>query len=242
MKPKINMPIHFKHRSTGIEIMDDLDCKGEVVDQTLRELDFINQWLGGNAVTLNGLKSLFKTIPKNQKISIADLGCGSGEMLRLIAKHASKEGRQVDLIGMDANPNITSYAQKHSTGFDNIQIESTNIFSDEFRKRKFDIVLATLFLHHFTEDELIGIFSSLKNQANLGIVINDIHRHPLGYYSIKFLTQLFSKSAMVKFDAPLSVLRAFKKEELKNILQKAGIEKYQLKWKWAFRWQLVITN
>jgi 2-polyprenyl-3-methyl-5-hydroxy-6-metoxy-1,4-benzoquinol methylase len=236
------MNTHFKYRSTGIEVMDDLDCRGEVVDQTLRELDFINQWLGGNAVTLDGLQSLWETFPKNQKITIADLGCGSGEMLRLIAKLASKEGREVELIGMDANPNITSYAQKHSIGFENVKIEATNIFSDEFRKQKFDIVLATLFLHHFTEDELIGIFSSFKNQATHGIIINDIHRHPLAYYSIKFLTRLFSKSAMVKFDAPLSVLRAFKKEELKDILQKAGIEKYQLKWKWAFRWQLVISS
>lgn len=236
------MAVNFTHRSTGIEIMDDLDCRGEVVDQTLRELDFINHWLGGNAVTLNGLQSLWKTIPKNEKLIIADLGCGSGEMLRLITKLAGEEERQVDLIGMDANPNITLYAQKHSTGFANIKIEATNIFSDEFRKQKFDIVLATLFLHHFTKDELIRIFSSLKNQANHGIIINDIHRHPLAYYSIKFLTRLFSKSAMVKFDAPLSVLRAFKKEELKNILQKAGIEKYQLRWKWAFRWQLVIIS
>ncbi len=236
------MAVNLKHRSTGIEIMDDLDCKGEVVDQTLRELDFINHWLGGNVVTLDGLKSLWRYIPQREKISIADLGCGSGEMLRLIAKRATKAGREVEFIGMDANPNITSYALDHSREFKNIQIEATNIFSDEFRKRKFDIVLATLFLHHFTDDELIGIFSSLKNQAKHGVIINDIHRHPLAYYSIKLLTHLFSKSAMVKFDAPLSVLRAFKKEELKNILQKAGIGKYQLKWKWAFRWQLIITN
>ncbi|MFN5432860.1 MAG: SAM-dependent methyltransferase, partial [Cyclobacteriaceae bacterium] len=74
------MAIDFTHRSTGIEIMDDLACRGEVVDQTLRELDFINHWLGGNAVTLNGLRSLWKTIPKNHRITIADLGCGSGEM------------------------------------------------------------------------------------------------------------------------------------------------------------------
>jgi 2-polyprenyl-3-methyl-5-hydroxy-6-metoxy-1,4-benzoquinol methylase len=236
------MAINFTHRSAGIEIMDDLDCHGEVVDQTLRELDFINHWLGGNAVTLDGLNSLWKTIPKDHKISIVDLGCGSGEMLRLIAKQATKEGKQVALIGMDANPNITSYAQKHSVGFENIRIEATHIFSDEFCQQKFDIILATLFLHHFTEDELIEIFSSLKNQAEQGIIINDIHRHPFAYYSIKFLTQFFSKSKMVKFDAPLSVLRAFKKGELKNILQKAGIEKYQLKWKWAFRWQLVIIS
>ncbi len=213
------MAIDFTHRSTGIEIMDDLACRGEVVDQTLRELDFINHWLGGNAVTLNGISSLWKTIPKNLNISIADLGCGSGEMLRLIAKRATNEGREVDLIGMDANPNITSFAQKHTAEFENIQIEATNIFSEEFR--------------------LIGIFSSLKDQANHGIVINDLHRHALAYYSIRLLTQLFSKSAMVKYDAPLSVQRGFKKHDLQLILSRAGIKNYQLKWKWAFRWQLI---
>jgi 2-polyprenyl-3-methyl-5-hydroxy-6-metoxy-1,4-benzoquinol methylase len=236
------MSIRFAHRSTGIEIMDDLDCRGEVVDQTLRELDFINHWLGGNAVTLNGLQSVWKTIPKAQKTSIVDLGCGSGEMLRLIAKRTTKSGRQVDLIGLDANPNITLYAQTHSCGFENIKIETVNIFSEGFRQRKFDIVLATLFLHHFTEEELIGILASLKNQVRYGIIINDIHRHPLAFYSIKLLTMLFSKSAMVKFDAPLSVLRAFKKTELINILHRAGIAHYQLKWKWAFRWQLIIRR
>jgi 2-polyprenyl-3-methyl-5-hydroxy-6-metoxy-1,4-benzoquinol methylase len=236
------MAVNFKHRSTGIEIMDDLDCQGEVVDQTLRELDFINHWLGGNAVTLNGLQSLLKSIPKNEKLTIADLGCGSGEMLRLIAKKARRQRRNVELIGIDANPNITDFAEKHSTGVNNIHFETTNIFSEQFHQRKFDIMLATLFFHHFTEDELIGIFSSLKNQVKHGIIINDIHRHPLAYYSIKWLTKYFSKSVMVQFDAPLSVLRAFKKKELEKILQKAGIEKYQLKWKWAFRWQLIIPS
>jgi len=81
---------------------------------------------------------------------------------------------------------------------------------------------------------------SLKNQVKTAIIVNDIHRHPLAYYSIKWLTSLFSKSSMVKFDAPLSVLRAFKRNELKSILKKAGVENYQLRWRWAFRWQLII--
>lgn len=232
----------FKARSTSIEIMDDLDCQGEVVDQTLRELDFINQWLGGNAVTLKGLQSLWKDVDKAKTISIADLGCGSGEMLRLISKLAASENRKVSLIGIDANSNIIDFAKKHSHGFENISFEASNIFSDEFKSEQFDIVLCTLFLHHFSEEELIAIFRSLKNQAQVGIIVNDIHRHPLAYFSIKWLTQLFSKSAMVKFDAPLSVLRAFTRKEIQQILEKAGIKNYQLRWKWAFRWQLVVLT
>ena len=240
--------ISFKTRSTSIEIMDDLNCHGQVVEQTLCELDFINLWLGGNAVTLNGLEKCWASTRKDQVISIADLGCGSGEMLRLIAARANKQKRKVTLNGFDANPTITRYAKEQTSSSallnnaTEINFESRNIFSSEFKTRKFDIILCTLFLHHFTEKELVQTFQSFKQQARLGIIVNDIHRHPLAYYSIKWLTGLFSKSAMVKFDAPLSVLRAFTRKELEQILLKAEIEHYELSWKWAFRWQLIILN
>ena len=233
-------PIDFNLRSTGLEIMDDLDCKGEVVDQTLRELDFINQWLGGNDVTINAVKAVWRTIPKDQPITIADLGCGSGEMLRILSQLAKREEREVLLYGFDANSNITRFAASHSIDFNNISYQTVNVFSPEFQQQKFDIVLATLFMHHFNEDELVSLFSRLKQQTTTAIIINDIHRHPLAYHSIKLLTKAFSRSAMVKFDAPLSVLRAFTKTELQNILLRAGIKNYQIKWKWAFRWQLTI--
>jgi hypothetical protein len=76
----------------------------------------------------------------------------------------------------------------------------------------------------------------------VGIVVNDLHRHWLAYHAIKILTRLFSKSAMVKYDAPLSVLRGFTRGELADILKKAGIVQYTLKWKWAFRWQIIIRS
>lgn len=236
----INMAIDFSNRSSTIEIMDDLACDGEVVFQTLRELDIINQWLGGNAVTVNALKKSWATIPNEYMITIADLGCGSGEMLRIISQLAERENRKVKMVGFDANPHIIEYARSHSKEFSNISFESTNVFSSEFQDQHFDFVLATLFMHHFTEAELIDLFSSLRKQTRSAIIINDIHRHPLAYYSIKWLTQLFSRSAMVRFDAPLSVMRAFKKNEFDAVMRNASITNYSMKWKWAFRWQLII--
>ncbi len=234
-------PVDFATRSEGIEIMDDLACNGEVVYQTLRELDVINHWLGGNAVTISAVKSVWKSLPE-KKLSVADIGCGSGEMLRILARLARKKNRSVSFFGCDANPHITSYASQHSTEFPEISYEEVDVFSKEFQALKFDIVLATLFFHHFTETQLVELFRSLNQQTRCAIIVNDIHRHPLAYHSIRYLTRWFSKSSMVQFDAPLSVLRSFKKKELIGILAEAGIKTYILRWKWAFRWQLVIST
>lgn len=230
----------FAARSTAIEIMDDLNCSGEVVNQTLRELEFINRTLGGNAITLNGVRALLKN--SSRPVSILDLGCGGGDMLLLLQRKLGRQFPAMMLTGIDANPNIIHYAQQHCQSSHDITFKAINIFSDEFSALSCDIATATLFLHHFTHEQLVTFLRQLVKQCKVGIVINDLHRHPLAYYSIAWLTRLFSKSAMVKFDAPLSVLRGFSREEWKTILAEAGITRYTLRWKWAFRWEVIIYS
>ena len=212
-----------------------------MVNQALVELEIINKWLGGNAVTMNGLHALLSSAAsKNITLKIADLGCGGGDMLKLIARHLKKIGIKATLTGVDANPNIIDFAKENAKSFTEINFQTQDILSASFRSKQHDIVFATLFFHHFTSSQLVEILRSLKSQSAVGIVINDLHRHWLAYYSIKFLTKFFSKSTMVQNDGPLSVLRGFSKKELIEILQHAGIKNYSLKWKWAFRWQLII--
>lgn len=230
----------FSNRSDAVEIMDDLASSGEIINQTLHELDIINQLLGGNHITVRGLHGLLKKNRSASSLHVVDLGCGSGEMLRIVARKFRKTNPQSTFTGIDANPNIVHYAQRHVSDFPEISIVAEDILGESFRAKNFDIILATLFFHHFSSTQLADIFKSLKKHARVGLVINDLHRHWLAYYAIKFLTKLFSKSAMVQHDAPLSVLRGFRKKELIEILQNGGIENYSLKWKWAFRWQLII--
>lgn len=226
--------ISLSTRSSEPEIMDDLDCHGEVVDQTLRELEVINRLLGGDHVTLDGISRLISK-PRDS-YTVADYGCGGGDLASKIIRWGKKRKLTFTVTGVDANPNIVEFARKHNP---DVSFEVLDVFRN---KTDYDIITATLFVHHFDEDQLVELFRSMNAHARVGVVINDIHRHPLSYYSIRILTQLFSKSAMVKFDAPLSVRRAFKKRELINVLNKAGIRKYELKWKWAFRWQIVIPS
>lgn len=231
----------FSIRAYDEEMMDDLDCKGEVIHQTLKELETINTLLGGNYVTINGISKLVKRARVNH-LSLADLGCGGGDILRLIRRWTEKRNIKAELFGIDANPNIVEEAKQSTPSSYSINFQAQNIFSEQFRSRSFDIVTGTLFFHHFTNEQLTEFFRQLKSQTRIGFVINDIHRHWFAYHSIKWLTQFFSRSPMVQNDAPLSVLRAFRKEELNGILKNAGITNYSIRWMWAFRWQVIVFS
>jgi 2-polyprenyl-3-methyl-5-hydroxy-6-metoxy-1,4-benzoquinol methylase len=230
----------YSVRSINEEIMDDLTCSGEVVRQTLRELEVINRLLGGNNVTIDGIAKLLETGVASMPVVIADLGCGGGDILKLIALWSRKKKIDVHLLGVDANAHITAFAKENTKDIREITYLTENIFSTSFQKREFDIVAGTLFFHHFSAQQLEDFFRQLKTQVRVGIIINDIHRHWFAYHSIRLLTKVFSKSSMVKYDAPLSVLRAFKKKDWIGILQRAGITNYTIRWRWAFRWQIII--
>jgi 2-polyprenyl-3-methyl-5-hydroxy-6-metoxy-1,4-benzoquinol methylase len=163
-------------------------------------------------------------------------------MLVEIAEWGRRKKISMELLGVDANPHIINFAKSNAKDYPEISFVTENILSAEFRRNKFDIVLATLFTHHFTNEELGELLKSLHRQSSIGIVINDLHRHWLAYHSISLITKWFSKSSMVQYDAPVSVLRSFSRPDLDSILHSAGISNYALTWKWAFRWQLIIQT
>lgn len=229
----------FTFRSNQREMMDDLNSSGQVLEQTLRELGVINKRLGGNKVTISGIELLLQNIPSHQPITIADIGCGQGDVLVAIAQRLSTRYSKLKLVGIDANPHIIDMARNNTAQYPQIKFECIDILTEAFRNQKYDIVTCSLFTHHFKDNQLVDMYASLKNQATLGVVINDLHRHWMAYYSIKVLVSIFSKSPMVRHDAPISVLRAFHRRDIVDILAKAGIHHYALKWMWAFRWRLV---
>lgn len=224
--------------------MDDLLLAGEDMHQTLEELEVINNLLGGHKVVLNALEKLIAKHNNNlpQPLHIADIGCGGGDTLLSIAKWAKKKNIAVKLTGVDANDYIVQVAQKRCSGFSNIQLEQHDVFSQDFAQHKYDVLVCSLFCHHFTDEQLVKMFEQLHQQAQVAVIINDLHRHWFAYHSIKWLTTLFSKSYLVKNDGPLSVWRAFKRDELKQLVQQAGIQNYSLRWMWAFRWQLLLEK
>lgn len=229
---------NLRYRDTSKEILDDLTCSGEAVAQNLKELDLINTLLGGNAISIKALKKVLQQA-RAKHLSIADLGCGSGQLMIEMHNMLHKKGIESSFVGFDANPFIVNYGINHCKAYSNIAFMQKDVMLDPISE-KFDIMHAALFLHHFTEEELIILLSNMRQYTRKAIIINDLHRHSLAYYSIKFLTQLFSKSHMVKHDAALSVAKGFTKKEWRVLIKAAGFTKWEIQWAWAFRHQIIL--
>lgn len=231
--------MNFSQRATEPELMDDLDLASDALRQNLEELEIINTRLGGYRIVTDALARLRAKMPPRRPLRLADLGSGGGDTLRYIASWARRRHLPVQLMGIDANPFMLEYATEKSQAYPEISFQQQDIFAAEFRAQHFDVITCSLFCHHFTDDELAGLLRQLRQQAGVAVIINDLHRHAVAYYSIKWLTRLFRGSYLVRNDAPLSVARAFTKADWQRILQQAGIDKYELRWRWAFRWQVV---
>lgn len=226
----------FRNRSKEKEIMDNFALASQEIDPVLQELEVINKLLGGFSVFYDA----FKVIKLHNSDSICDWGCGGGDSLKILNTYFSKKALQLNFIGIDATPAAITFAERTHQSATNLHFRQANVLTEEFKADEFDVIISSLFTHHFDDDEWINLIKKMILSAKKAVVINDLHRHWLAYYSIALLTQLFSKSPMVQHDSKISVLRGFKKKELIALLQKAGIKNYRIKWMWAFRWQVII--
>lgn len=211
------------------EIMDDVEIQDERIDRALVELNLVNIFLGGRSTMRAGLNIVRKNSGHDHAMTILDAGAGGADVFNCeVGEHA--------IIALDRNPRICSFLQKRKR-------EATicgDALALPLKNQSVDIVHASLFLHHFTEDEIKRLLLSFSSVARQAIILNDLRRSIVAYVGIWILTRIFSRSPMVKHDGPLSVLRAFSRQDLDTILHNCNFTNVVIRRKWAFRWLVVI--
>jgi hypothetical protein len=231
-----------KYRSDQTEIMDDLEFQGVEMKNLLKDLKVVNKWLGGNTITIDGIKKLLQDHPNGEKLTILDIGCGDGELLRRCADFGRHNNFSFECIGLDFNENILAYAKERSKGYANIKFQKVDVFLEEKLIPNCDIAICTLFLHHFGNKKIEAFLKTLINKVTAGIVINDLHRNRQAFSLFKIVSILFLKTKTARHDGLISIAKGFKKDELEKISRQIPNQNSEIHWRWAFRYQWILKK
>lgn len=233
----------FRVRTDTDELMDDFSITDERLTDALEELRWVNRFLGGYSTTMAVLAPFLRS-RSGQVTRILDLGTGIADFPEYIIRWADKFNIDVEITAVDANPATIAYAQQvlekrlEDRLCSKIALQVADALALPYADHAFDVALGAMFLHHFAKEKAIAIIRDLQRVSKQGIIINDLHRHPLAYAGIYSLTRLLPASPMVRNDGPLSVLRGFQAPELEAIAAAAGLQSYTLQWYFPFRWLL----
>lgn len=230
----------LRSRTYEKEILDSVDIDQAELNRNLFELHVINKFLGGYKASIRGLQQLLNN--GNPVRTLLDIGFGGGDSILELSEYSNRNNISFFIHGVDYKWDCVLYAKNRLQGLTNKKLHYCDYrsLSAEFLN-SIDVIHCSLFLHHLTNEEITELLC-LAREHNCMVVINDLHRNWFAYHSIKLLTFLFSRSRLVKNDAPLSVKRGFRKSELIELLKNAGFKKFKVQWSWAFRYVVIAES
>ena len=184
--------------------MDDLSRPEPEFLGAYRELEIINRWLGG----VRAIERFLPGIPNPLILDVAAGACDVDETLL--------DRMKCRIVVLDRNVRGLKLAA-------NSWPVVGDALDPPFRDETFDVVMSSVFFDHLSDEQCIHVLKNMWRIARRAVLVNDLHRNVVAYYSIRALTAAFSQSAMVRHDGPVSVLRAFRPEELLRLAKEAGV-------------------
>jgi 2-polyprenyl-3-methyl-5-hydroxy-6-metoxy-1,4-benzoquinol methylase len=219
----------FRERSKEPEIMDLglFSCTLEEYEECLGMLGKIGKILGGNRISISALQKLY---PFD---SLLDAGCGSGDFADLVARKFS----QAEVVGFDIEKMAIDYASS--------KFKQPNLsfqLGTALPQKQFDIITTTLVCHHFDDTPLVEWIKQVYQKSNKAVVINDLHRHSAAFALYACLSFLLFPNRLIREDGLLSIRKGFKRKDWLNLLTRAEIpmDRVSIKWKWPFRWCVIL--
>ncbi|MGH9872089.1 MAG: methyltransferase domain-containing protein [Pyrinomonadaceae bacterium] len=224
----------FRQRSLELEHLDKGDYTAEEYEGCIVELQRVNRWLGDASALRDSLLAEIAKL-NLQNFSVLDVGAGSGELLRVVAEWARKNGRRAQLTGVELNARSVQAIAERATAFPEITAVRGDAFRLPFVDDQFDYGLCSLFTHHFENAEVVSVLRELRRVSTRGIFVIDLHRHPVAYFFYTTIGRLFLHNRLLREDGALSILRSFTPEELLELARSAGLDNPRVKRHFPYR-------
>lgn len=210
----------FGRRAELTELMDEPSSRGEL-RSCLRDLERVNRWTLGYRPTLHWLKTAMPA-RNSHPIHILDVGCGYGDALRRIEAWSRDHGASVELTGLDFSSGTVAIAAAATPSSSSIQWVAADIFA--YRPEKpLHIVISSLFTHHLADIDVIRFVKWMELHAVLGWFVNDLSRNPTPYHLFRAFSRLMRFHPYVQHDGPVSIARAFVREDWRHLCAAAGL-------------------
>jgi 2-polyprenyl-3-methyl-5-hydroxy-6-metoxy-1,4-benzoquinol methylase len=224
-------------RARRDELMDTLALAPDVADRTLRFLEFTNRRFGGTAIVIRHFERWSARWPEGRAITVLDVGTGAADIPRALSSWARSRCASIAVTAIDAAPDVAAVARARVNGTPGIRVEHATLADVAASGRRFDYVIASLFLHHVPQERLAESLLAMDRLAEAGIVIGDLVRSPVALAGVGLLSAV-AGNAIVRHDGPVSVRRAFTVEELADLASELGLRYLRARSEGPFRLSL----
>jgi len=225
--------VDLSQRSTAAEVMDSPDTSRLEYERCLHDLESVNRLTMTHRPTLRWLSHATQALPRGTPISILDVACGAGDLLRAIDRWAEGCGLHATLTGIDLNPGSASIAAAQTALGRAITYRTGDVF-DETLGLEADFIVSSQFAHHLDDAAIVRFLLWLDRHARRGWFIADLHRHLIPYLGFRVLALVAGWHRIVRSDGTISIARAFRRADWQKYLTLAGLDA-DIRWRFAFR-------
>jgi 2-polyprenyl-3-methyl-5-hydroxy-6-metoxy-1,4-benzoquinol methylase len=216
------------------ELMDADDLAIADYNRCLADLAAVNRVTLTHRSTLRFLQEATRQLAVGEAVSVLDLGCGQGDLLRAIARWAGKRGFDAQLTGIDLNPRSAASARAATPDGYRIDYLTGDVFEYGPEMRP-DFVVTSQFTHHLPDAYIIRLLKWMDQTAGRGWHVVDLHRHIVPYYGFRLLCRIIGWHPIVRYDGTISIARSFRKSDWQRYLAEAGLEA-SISWHPPFRY------
>ena len=179
------------------------------------------------------LRFLARAAAGRTHLSVLDVACGHGDMLRRIRAWGERRGLSLTLTGVDLEARTASIAAAATPPEMRIAYRTSDVFA-YVPDPPADVIVSSLFTHHLPDSRVVAFLRWMEAQAAVGWLVNDLHRHPVAYHGFRALSTAARWHRFVRHDGPVSIARAFVPADWRRHLADAGIDA-QVQWWLPFR-------
>jgi len=208
----------------------------------LRDLARVNYWMGGDTLSFRALAPLMQSPGRGARgeIRFLDVGTGAADVPRTLLGLSGHSPVDLEIVATDVRPEILEIATATAAKGPPFVVRAAPPDEIDEPDASFDIVHSSMVLHHLEPAAAVAMLREQGRVARRAVIVNDLDRSDHWYLGARLLATLLTRNRYTRHDGPLSVRRAYRPNEVRQLARAAGLVEEALYWaRPAYRYAFV---